>query len=59
MEIWDNVVERPEKNELRAVYIKGNLDSALEAGFMLPMVRVELFLLRRYLLVVRRLLTYQ
>jgi phenylpyruvate tautomerase PptA (4-oxalocrotonate tautomerase family) len=39
--IWDAVVEKSTENELRTVFIKSNLDSALEGGFMLPMVCIS------------------
>lgn len=36
--MWDNVAGSTPEAELRAVYIKGTLDSAFEGGFHLPMV---------------------
>lgn len=39
--IWDAIVEKSAENELRTVFIKSNLDSAREGGFMLPLVRRE------------------
>lgn len=36
--IWNAAVDKSVENELKTVFIKSNLDSALEGGFMLPMV---------------------
>lgn len=36
--IWSDIVGSTKEAQLRAVYLKGTLDSALEAGVMLPMV---------------------
>jgi hypothetical protein len=39
VDIWTGIVGSTTEAQLRAVYIKGTLDSALEGGFFLPMVR--------------------
>lgn len=36
--IWEEIVGTSADAKLRAVYLKGTIDSALEAGVMLPMV---------------------
>jgi phenylpyruvate tautomerase PptA (4-oxalocrotonate tautomerase family) len=38
--IWNGIAGSTVEAQLRAVYIKGTIDSALEGGFMLPMVRM-------------------
>jgi Putative oxalocrotonate tautomerase enzyme len=38
VDIWTSIVGSTISSQLRAVYIKGTLDSALEGGFFLPMV---------------------
>ncbi|RFU29398.1 hypothetical protein B7463_g6941, partial [Scytalidium lignicola] len=37
VKIWDEIVGTSKEAQLRGVYIKGTIDSALEGGFMLPM----------------------
>ena len=39
--IWNGIVGSSKEAELRAVFIKGTLDSAMEGGFMLPMVSMS------------------
>lgn len=36
--IWSGIMGSTSEAQLRAVYMKGTIDSALEGGFMLPMV---------------------
>lgn len=38
LSIWDGIVGQTAEARLRAVYLKGTIDSAFEGGFQLPMV---------------------
>jgi phenylpyruvate tautomerase PptA (4-oxalocrotonate tautomerase family) len=43
VDIWTGIVGSTTEAQLKAVYIKGTLDTALEGGFFLPMVRIMHF----------------